>query len=387
VEYRSKEASVDRLDAVHSAMSEAQRELFSLIVEADTAEVWKDCGARDLAHWLSMRYGISVRKAHRWIAAAHALKTLPLISGAFARGELGVDKVVELTRLATPQTEAGLIPWAKNVAGWAIRRRADLASRQSVTLDREADRSRFLDWWYIEDSRRLGLHAEFPAAQGAVVVKAIERLAQSIPVMPGEEEACYASARRADALAALAGARIAEDADPDRATMVVHARMGPTGSIRGAAEIEDGPVIHPETARRLACTARIQVIGEDQAGNIAWVGKMSGEPPPWMMRQLRYRDQGCIFSGCGTRRFTVAHHLIWRSHGGPHELENLVLLCTGHHKLVHEYGWRVTRARGTVRWFHPDGPLTIRDPPRRGQLKANPFQSWPRLDAAAERVA
>jgi Domain of unknown function (DUF222) len=58
--------------------------------------------ARDLAHFLAMRYGISEWKARRWIAAAHALEPLPKISEAFASGALGIDKVVELTRFATP---------------------------------------------------------------------------------------------------------------------------------------------------------------------------------------------------------------------------------------------------------------------------------------------
>lgn len=70
-----------------------------------------------MAHWLSMRYGISDWKARRWIAAAHALEGLPRISEAFASGELGIDKVVELTRFATAETEGRLITWAQRVSG------------------------------------------------------------------------------------------------------------------------------------------------------------------------------------------------------------------------------------------------------------------------------
>lgn len=33
-----------------------------------------------------------------------------------------------------------------------------------------------------------------------------------------------------------------------------------------------------------------------------------------------------------------------------------MLICSFHHKLVHEYGWSLRRLRdGTVEWFHPDG--------------------------------
>jgi hypothetical protein len=60
--------------------------------------------------------------------------------------------------------------------------------------------------------------------------------------------------------------------------------------------------------------------------------------------------------GCGARRFTQAHHITWWESGGRTDLDNLVLICFFHHKLVHEHRWVIRRdPDGTVRWFHPDG--------------------------------
>ena len=74
------------------------------------------------------------------------------------------------------------------------------------------------------------------------------------------------------------------------------------------------------------------------------------------MRALRYRDSGCRFPACGNQRFTHAHHLVWWGDGGRTDLDNLLLLCTFHHKLVHELGWTVRRrADGTVEWRDPGG--------------------------------
>jgi hypothetical protein len=198
---------------------------------------WQDSGARDMAAWLSMRYGISGWKARRWIAAAHALEELPRIGEAFSRGELGVDKVVELTRFATPETEARLITWAKRVSSGAIRHKADLATAQPIEEVQEVEHSRSVSWWYFDEGRRFGLEADLPAAPGAVVARALDRLAQDLPVMPGEEDPCYVGARRADALLAVCSARLAEEADPDRATVVIHARGNrargrPPGGVR-----------------------------------------------------------------------------------------------------------------------------------------------------------
>jgi hypothetical protein len=138
---RNDDEVVDALDASHRQVAAAQRELFRLIVEGDRRELWRGTGARDMAHWLGMRHGISQWKARRWIATAHALETLPDLSRAFASGELGIDKVVELARFATFESEAGLIAWARLVSCWAIRQRADLEVRRSLEDVRETERA------------------------------------------------------------------------------------------------------------------------------------------------------------------------------------------------------------------------------------------------------
>ena len=171
-------------DAANARMGAAQRDLLGSIAEVDRTEAWQGDGARDVAHWVGMRYGISAWKAHRWVAAAHALAELPTTAEALGSGRLGIDKVVELTRLATPKTERGLIWWATTVSCGAIRRRADLMSRLDLHEDRDADRDRSLSWWYSEEGRRWNLQAELPAAAGAVVVRAIERMATPCPSCP-----------------------------------------------------------------------------------------------------------------------------------------------------------------------------------------------------------
>jgi hypothetical protein len=346
---------VDEMDDLHRRLSSNQLTLFRLIAEADRAASWKGAGARDMASWLAIRYGISEWKARRWVAAAHALEALPSMTDALASGRLGVDKVVELARFASFETEDGLIAWASRVSVGAVRRRADLEVAGPIDDVRDADRQRFLRWWYSDDRTRLGLEGELPAVEGAVVARALERLAERIPVMPGENDPVFASARRADALVALCSAKIAEDQDTDRATVVVHLRVG-TGPGSQAADIEGGPVIHPETVRRLLCEARSQTVLEDGSARPLGLGRMAREPSAWMLRQLRYRDVGCTFPGCGSQRFTKAHHVTWWRHGGVTDLDNLVLVCSFHHKLVHEHDWRVELGDdGVTRWFRPDG--------------------------------
>jgi hypothetical protein len=347
---------IRRIDAEHARIAHSQLGLLRLMAEGDRLAVWRGSGARDMAHWVAMRHGISEWKARRWIAAAHALEALPRIAESFASGALGIDKVVELTRFATRETEARLVAWACRVSVSCIRRRADSEARRTLAEARDIDRSRFVSWWWFDEGRRFGLEAELPAAEGALVARTLERLAEDLPVMPGEEGPWNAGARRADALVALASARVAEDADADRATIVLHAPLDALASSDRGCELEGGAVIHPETARRFLCNARVQAVLEDETREPIGVGRVSREPSAWMMRQLRYRDRECRFPACGARRFTQAHHVVWWENGGRTDLDNLVLLCTFHHKLVHEYGWAVRRdPDGTISWFRPDG--------------------------------
>ena len=127
-----------------------------------TCEMWRDSGARDTAHLLAIRYGISEWKARRWVAAAHALEDLPLLAASLERGELGIDKVVELARFATSNDEARLIRWATTVSVGAVRHRADLEHRASIKDVREAERSREVTWWYHDEDAASGCRPIFP---------------------------------------------------------------------------------------------------------------------------------------------------------------------------------------------------------------------------------
>ncbi|MGH2788280.1 MAG: HNH endonuclease [Actinomycetota bacterium] len=286
--------------------------------------------------------GISNWAAQRWVAAAHALERLPLISDALESGTLCLDKVVELARFATPETERNLIAWATRVSGAAIRRRADRAARAALDDVRDAERSRFVRWWYFDDGTRLGLEGEFPAAEGAAITRALRRVADRLPEVvrdqcvddafePSDQDVL--ETRLADALVAIASQAMGDDCDADRATVVVHTALA-TVDGRRFGEIEGGPVIHPEVARRLACDARLQFVLTDQEGNAVGIGRTARDVPPWLMRQLRFRDHGCTFPGCGARAFLHAHHMWHWEDGGPTDLNNLVLVCHFHHKLV-----------------------------------------------------
>ena len=65
-------------------------------------------------------------------------------------------------------------------------------------------------------------------------------------------------------------------------------------------------------------------------------GAESRRAPRALKREVRSRDDGeCVV--CGAEG-TVVHHVIPHGRGGPHEKENLALLCKRHHEYAHGRG-------------------------------------------------
>ncbi|MDZ7731988.1 MAG: HNH endonuclease signature motif containing protein [Acidimicrobiia bacterium] len=62
-------------------------------------------------------------------------------------------------------------------------------------------------------------------------------------------------------------------------------------------------------------------------------------------------------------RWCDAHHILPWEAGGPTSLENLVLVCRHHHRLVHDFGWSVhLDRRARPRFRRPDGHELDPDP-------------------------
>jgi hypothetical protein len=98
----------DEIAELSAHLDAATARLLDLIREFDDRAGWNN-GFRSCAAWLSWRVGYAPDAAREHVRVARSLGTLPLLSQALARGELSYAKVRELTRVATPETEARLL--------------------------------------------------------------------------------------------------------------------------------------------------------------------------------------------------------------------------------------------------------------------------------------
>ncbi len=126
--------------------------------------------------------------------------------------------------------------------------------------------------------------------------------------------------------------------------------LGPDGA--WAATLEDGTRVSAETLRRVACDCGLVAVGRD--GEALNIGRRTRSIPPAIRRALMLRDRGCAFPGCTHTWFLHAHHITHWLHGGSTSVDNLAMLCSGHHHLVHEGGWTIAGAA--------DGSFAFRSP-------------------------
>ena len=172
--------------------------------------------------------------------------------------------------------------------------------------------------------------------------------------------------RMADGLVELASTS-GDESSSAPTQIVIHADLEALteDSETGVAEIQGGPVIANETARRLSCDPIVECTIYDHA-EVLGIGRRSRLIPAWLRRELWHRDGGCRFPGCPHKGWLHAHHKIHWVDLGPTDLCNLILLCGYHHRFLHEHGWRIEDdADGKPVFKQPDGQVY---PPARAKL-------------------
>ncbi len=374
------EALDDRIARLAAHLHAVTYELLVLLRQFDERTGWNG-GFASCAHWLHWRTGIALGAAREKVRVAHALALLPKVSATMARGAISYAKVRALTRVATPETEAALLDFAQAGTAAHVERLVGAWRRLDHVAKARAETRhlhRNLSTW-VDDDGMVVIRGRLTPEAGAVVQRALEAAADQL--LRESQGAAKAGAmadevtpgqRRADALGLLAEAALAVDLDRgsagDRYQVVLHVEV-PTGvaageGLSGALEVGHGAVdVSAETSRRLACDASVVSMHHGDGGAVLDIGRKTRSVPPSIRRALQARDRSCRFPGCTARRCD-AHHVEHWVDGGVTSLENLVLLCRRHHRLVHEGGVAaIGRKDGGVTFLRPDGVVIKGAPP------------------------
>ena len=360
--------TIDDLDAaictLAATLNAETHRLLTLVREFDDRMGWAKWSCRSCAEWLAWRCGVSLSAAREKVRTAQALRSLPSIGAAFAEGRLSYSKVRALTRVVEWADEDVLLSYALQATAAQVEERcrqirngrpesASIAQhaweRRSVTLFRDAARG------------VMRMSVELPIEEGEVISQALDRAVAAGEAPAGIEFNANAwRAQQADALVAiakqyLAGGEAASSASADRYQVVVHVDES---ALRGGIGRADVPI---DTVKRLSCDGSVVSITEAEDGTPLDVGRKQRTVPALLKRALWARDRGCSFPGCDHKHYVDAHHIEHWADGGATTLDNLTLLCSHHHRLLHEGGFRVRRdAQGRPYFQRPDGRVIPR---------------------------
>ena len=359
---------------LHALLQATEVQLLAAIECFAQRDAFSEDGAVSMAGWLTERLLVSGSRAAAWAGVAHSLSSLPVLTAKYAAGELTFDQVKPLSRVATSETDQLL---ADRAVGLSVAQCEQLARRaRPVTLaEAEADHEdRFFRFRWRR--RKLCYWGEARDVDGATLLDALFKKADDSPVDPETEMYEPLERRMADALVGLASVRLGEYAEAGRATVICHVDANALSGLDGEAELDAGPAVAAETARRICCDSRFQIVLE-QNGKVIGLGRTMRTVPPWLARQLKRRDSGCRFPGCGRAHFLHAHHIVHWADGGPTDPENLVMLCTTHHRVLHERHWRILGdPHGPLTFLRPDGrAYDSRPTPLRSDL-AEVLRTW-----------
>jgi|GEM_PF-371518 len=354
--------AIDELDQaivnLAARINASTYDLLVLIREFDERAGWLKWGLKGCSQWLHWRCDLSPSTAREKVRVAHALKALPAIALEFSKGHLSYSKVRALTRVATPVNEGLLLDFALTSTAMRVEERCRQMRNTyagAQALSNRIHATRTLRVWREPEHGRVTLSVELPPEAGELVCQALDKAVEAEGRQGPEFEEESWGAQQADALVAMAKSYLSGGAgehacSADTYCVMVHVDGT---ALQGGEGRSDLPV---ESVKRLTCDGSVVSMMDAADGEPLNVGRKQRTVPAALRRALWARDKGCSFPGCSHTRFVDAHHIRHWADGGETSLGNTMLLCSAHHRLVHEGGYDI-RSDDCGRWYfkRPDG--------------------------------
>ena len=339
----------------------------TLLCSASRHEIWRNLGKASFLEYLEEVLGYTPKCARERVRVALALDTMPELAQALATGEQSYSAVRELTRVATPETEAA---WPAAARDKNVRQIEELVAVHAPGV-RPSDPPR-------PDLKPRIVRFEISPATFA-------RLRQVQQVLADEHGGQLDDNALVETLCGAILDGGSSETDQGRARFQIMTTVCEACS--QAWQLGGGRSIAVSATDFAIAECDAQRIGSDREP-----GRATQDIPPRVRRFVMRRDEGvCQIPGCRASRHTNVHHIAPLHLGGGHEPENLTTLCAGHHRNLHEGLLMITGPASdiVVTWkTTPDA--TMGSTPHVGHVTprhASPRPSEPRAHPIAEPVA
>jgi hypothetical protein len=344
------ERPVDEYVRVCHEVTMLESRAAELLGQIDAGGGYEDAGYLSTTAFVRHRLGVSGGEASRRVGEARALRQRPGIREAYASAQIDrprVSLLLAASKISDESFERDQQFLVDTISGLSMndaRRAIDYwkqaADQQATVADAEHLHRRR----HLHVSETLGgmvrIDGELDPEGGQIVLTALRSFTDSQQRDSTDDR--LPAQRRADALIEMAADHLAHaDTPATGATRpqlsVIVSLQALSGAADAPCEFDDGAVITPETARRIACDSSVSRVITDGDSQILDVGRATRTIPSGIRKALIIRDQHCRHPGCDRpHRWCDAHHLKHWADGGPTNLDNLILLCRRHHRATHE---------------------------------------------------
>ncbi|MFM1721858.1 DUF222 domain-containing protein [Rhodococcus sp. PAM 2766] len=376
---------IERLEALRVAM----------VAEVDERAVSLDTlGFRSVKQWLAANTLLEVPAAARILALGRMLSRQPEIADAFNTGDISAEhaaligKFCETPPRGMPVEALGacrkvLLDAATGPAATTMTVRTCIARLERIFESDELPPSEDTERNEFHASKtlngRVAVKGDLDAVTGEMLLTALSALTKPRNPVDDPAGSHTPAQKRADAFAEIlrryldSGEAPVEGGERPHLSLHVnaadlacseadHESAHPDGEpdLFGDKDVATMPWMGPlsiATARRLACDCHLTPIVMHDGVPID-LGRTSRTVSKKQRRALVARDHGCAFPGCGAPpAHCEGHHVKHWADGGPTDLDNLVLLCRYHHRLLHHSHWQVKIGADRHPWFTP--PSTV----------------------------
>ena len=331
---RRREARRREVRAICEQQARLAQRVTEIVREADDEGDWQAAGCSSSAQWLAQISSSDYRTAARITRTSSALRSLPALDHALSTGALTLDQVAAAAEFATPESDAELARVAVGKPPSEIALAARTIVPPKVEDDQELYERRCAE--HDLDARAARARLQRPPA-----ARAGRRL------RAGHLEHRQAPARRSTsrpARSSSGSSRPPTRSSPSPATAARRAaacRRSPTTLIvhlsDDAPPLLEGAGPTQPRDRRATRLRRTPPHHQAAAAATSCTHASDAAPPTPSSARCTSAQPHCQYPGCTAARELEAHHLIPVEHGGKTELDNLILLCPRHHKLLHDH--------------------------------------------------
>jgi hypothetical protein len=361
-----------------AAVAEHERQAAVLALQLrrlETSDDWAADSHVSLAAWLRDVCRMSNRTAHAWVHRARLLDTYGEFAAAAVSGALSAGQLDALQTLHRPKYEAHLAEHHAELVD--LVRELNVADTQTVCRHWRADADAVIDAEQppTEPDRSLTFGRDGDgtligrfALDGAAATE-LEKAIRNAITFDGDDDQRSQGERNADALfdiTAFYNKNHDSDGTPrhlPNVSISVDEATIRAGRPEGIDDDTQEPV-DTACADAKLCDCQLHTILRDIDGAPISFGRTRYTVSRKLFRQVAARDGGCRIPGCNRKvRHCDAHHIRYWRRGGPTDYDNLVLLCSRHHHMVHQLDLQLKLLpNGELHVTWPDGHERVSHP-------------------------